>query len=51
MGVADRLFQMCYWKEFNLKNGSFRQVDETERIQQEIRTLEKIGSPGKKPSK
>jgi DNA replication protein DnaC len=37
--VADRLFQMCYWKEFNfLKNGSFRQVDETRKLtQQEIK--------------
>jgi Pyruvate/2-oxoglutarate dehydrogenase complex, dehydrogenase (E1) component, eukaryotic type, alpha subunit len=31
--VSDRLLQMCYWREFNfLKEGSFRQVEETRKL-------------------
>jgi hypothetical protein len=26
---------MCYWKEFNFENGSFRQVDETRKLTQQ----------------
>lgn len=33
--VADRLLQMCHWREFTfLKSGSFRQVSETRKLNQ-----------------
>lgn len=34
--IADRLMQMCYWKEFKfLSTGSFRQVEETRKLTQD----------------
>ncbi len=42
--VADRVLQMCYWREFRfLAEGSFRQVEETRKL-----TIEEINQAWKK---